>query len=851
MADSAAATTTFFTVGGTLRPHDPSYVPRLADRVLEEQLRTGMFCTVLTARQMGKSSLMVRTARRLADQGTRCVVVDLTAIGTKVASDGWYLGVLAPIRSQLRLAIDLAAWWAEHSAMGPPERFAAFLRDVALPQADTPLVIFIDEIDTTLALDPRLRDDFFVAIRAIANERANTTDSPFVRLTFAFFGVATPDDLVGNRRRTAFNIGAQIQLDDLSLNDAAPLQAGLDRAHPDAGTRMLRQIFAWTGGHPYLTQKLCAAAARASFDPSDDAIDRLVHTEVLDEGANDDNLAFVRSRIGGASIEDQRALLALYRRVLRGEVVADDEISVTQNRLELTGLIKVVGGQLVVRNTIYHTAFNDAWVRATMPHNNRQRLAIASVIAAVLVVLAVGFALRWFSPTDEDARAQALAEGFTATLAKDSSADTPADDRQRLDSLDQLLQLRHDQATYREQALRLFYDRLSFDRQQRLFKYGDTNDGNKLMRVATAIVATLGPEDDGSDLAIINAIVTGLNNVQGNSSDAVRASSEALQHWLQLRQALSNTNPIAAQQLLAASTLPSSSTILGSATLPAPAYAFDIARAWVSDTSADTRVLAALEDMLNAAAIQPTPLPTTAVAQASDSAVATSLQPSALIATDFPPVGTTSAVLQLTPGSVLPSPPVLGRGLRQTHRFRNRQEIAQTIEEFFFAHPALLQALTARQNSYVQLADLMRVANTSIVQTQTVLATQPPYPPPPSPQPPSPQPPPIAAAAYRVDVVNISLEQFKALPGCESPGAGNNVCIVGPGGVSLNLYNDNEKATYGPIPTDVRQLYVRENNLTRVTIVADPSGLPINTVGNNEIVPEIGQYYKIVVKKVT
>jgi hypothetical protein len=108
----------------------------------------------------------------------------------------------------------------------------------------------------------------------------------------------------------------------------------------------------------------------------------------------------------------------------------------------------------------------------------------------------------------------------------------------------------------------------------------------------------------------------------------------------------------------------------------------------------------------------------------------------------------------------------------------------------------------------------------------------------------------VASATYRVDIVNISLEELKAFPGCESPGAGNNVCIVGSGGVSLSLYNYNANATYGPIPTDARQLYLRENNRTRVTIVADPSGLPITTIGNNEVEPELGQYYKIVVNRV-
>ena len=69
----------FFKVGGTLSLDAISYIKRPADEQLLQLTLTGEYCNVLTARQMGKSSLMVRTAQSLQEQGVRTAIIDLTA----------------------------------------------------------------------------------------------------------------------------------------------------------------------------------------------------------------------------------------------------------------------------------------------------------------------------------------------------------------------------------------------------------------------------------------------------------------------------------------------------------------------------------------------------------------------------------------------------------------------------------------------------------------------------------------------------------------------------------------------------------------------------------------------------
>jgi DNA polymerase-4 len=59
----------FYVTGGTLPSDASSYVERQADQELYDSLLGSEYCYVLNTRQMGKSSLMIRTAARLRAQG--------------------------------------------------------------------------------------------------------------------------------------------------------------------------------------------------------------------------------------------------------------------------------------------------------------------------------------------------------------------------------------------------------------------------------------------------------------------------------------------------------------------------------------------------------------------------------------------------------------------------------------------------------------------------------------------------------------------------------------------------------------------------------------------------------------
>src|SRR5215510_7099046 len=382
------STTGFYVAGGTLRPDTPSYVERGADQELFDRATAGDFCYVLTSRQMGKSSLMARAARHLKEVGVHTAIVDLTGIGAgegdekeKASAEKWYKGVARAITRSLNLKADLNDWWREREDLPALQRLTEFFSDVALAETAGSVVIFVDEIDTTIKLP--FADDFFAAIRACYNKRA--TEPEYNRLSFVLLGVASPSDLIKDATRTPFNIGHRIDLTDFTFEEAKPLARGLG-ATEERGEQALRRILHWTGGHPYLTQKLCQTAANGS-DRDDTWIDSAVESELLSPQAslNDSNLNFVRDRVtkGGKLTP---AMLKLYRRIRRGDSVIDDTRSPVHSWLKLSGLIvRREDRSLRVRNLIYERIFTGEWAQKAMPVDRRQRIAALSAAATLLI----------------------------------------------------------------------------------------------------------------------------------------------------------------------------------------------------------------------------------------------------------------------------------------------------------------------------------------------------------------------------------------------------------------------------------------------------------------------------------
>lgn len=353
----------FFHVDGAIPFDAPCYVERSADRQLRQLIQEGALAYVLTASQMGKTSLIFRARAELRKQRIPTAYINLQSFGSgpEVTIDRWCCSFLNVLTKDMALDVDVLAWWAERANLTPTDRLLTFLQEEVCGHTRRTAAIFVDEIGVLRGL--AFGDDFLNGMRSLYQSwRAEAVGC---RLALVLIGMITPDRLLRDHSAARFNVGVGVPLGELTLDDAEILTDGL----PGRSRDILRRVFYWTNGHPYLTQRICLNIAQdANGEWTDDAVDALVRSLFLSDQSPevDLNLVYVRDEILNSQNRDE--LLRIYGDIRRGRRVRYLEQSPVHRELRFLGVVRPdVGGYLAVANPIYAEFFNPKWVKANRP----------------------------------------------------------------------------------------------------------------------------------------------------------------------------------------------------------------------------------------------------------------------------------------------------------------------------------------------------------------------------------------------------------------------------------------------------------------------------------------------------
>lgn len=201
----------YYKVGGSLSYQHPTYVARQADQDLYDGLKSGDYCYVLNSSQMGKSSLRVQIMKKLEEEGgMKCGSIDMTKIDSQSTPQDFYGGVVSELLRCFSLTrkFDFDVYWQQRELLPPIQRLSEFIENVLLTEFSEKIFVFLDEINSILG--SQFQDNFFAFIRACYNQRVDNPE--YERLTFCLLGVASPSNLIQDKKRTQFNIGRVISV---------------------------------------------------------------------------------------------------------------------------------------------------------------------------------------------------------------------------------------------------------------------------------------------------------------------------------------------------------------------------------------------------------------------------------------------------------------------------------------------------------------------------------------------------------------------------------------------------------------------------------------------------------------
>lgn len=244
---------------GSMDPESKFYVERQGDLIVSKAIQQqGVTITIKGPRQMGKSSLLLKTVDQAIKANKQLAYIDFQLFdeAALLDADRFYQQFCLTITEQLGLPNRIADFWQDE--LGNNQRCTRYMQTYVLKGLNTPFVLAMDEVDRIF--DCQFRSDFFSMLRNWHNNRGLPLPAMKVwkRFDLVLVTATEPYHLIADLHQSPFNVGEVISLKDFTAEQVADLN---QRHGSPLTPEQEHRLFALLNGHPYLVRKALYLAA--------------------------------------------------------------------------------------------------------------------------------------------------------------------------------------------------------------------------------------------------------------------------------------------------------------------------------------------------------------------------------------------------------------------------------------------------------------------------------------------------------------------------------------------------------------------------------------------------------------
>ncbi|MEM6818457.1 MAG: AAA-like domain-containing protein [Pseudomonadota bacterium] len=385
----------FFSQGGPLSPDGAGYVERQADETVWNALQGLQYVNLTGAPKSGKTSLLLRLAKRLrnSDEPPVLAMIEIRQLIEREGREDvarCFYAIAFRLARQLRVGFDLQDWWADNAMLPHHLRFLELFREFTLANPGKRLVLLFD--DTGDLIRREEGEPLLTAIRLAFDAR--TTDPEMARLSILFGSTGDAQFGVAASEKLPHEVSVRIQLESFTLGQTLRLAPALGFSREIAEFAMQR-IYDWVAGQPSMTQALAARLATRETDAESvaavvDALAERLLARSFSSSSDDYINAASRRILDTPRTERDQMLVALGRVSKVGRLLFDAK-SAAHDRLLAVGLTQLSpDGFLVPGSRLLRRRFGAAWA------NGHLAVKYAGVVGSVIVALAAVVLPVWY-----------------------------------------------------------------------------------------------------------------------------------------------------------------------------------------------------------------------------------------------------------------------------------------------------------------------------------------------------------------------------------------------------------------------------------------------------------------------